>query len=45
MKSKNKREKSGEAARCLFRFLFGHQKGSRVWGKAPLLHLRGEKSI
>jgi len=39
-----KEEKSGEAARYFFRFLFGFQKGSRVWGKAPLLPLKSREN-
>ena len=37
-------KKSGEAAYCPFRFLFGHRKGNRVWDKVPLLLLKSKKT-
>ena len=39
-KNKEEEKKKRRSRKCFFRFLFGHQKGSGVWGKAPLLLLK-----
>ena len=39
-----KNEKSGEAAYCPFRFLFGLRKGNRVWDKVPLLPFKSREN-
>ena len=35
-----RKKKKRRSRKCFFRFLFGHQKGTGVWGKAPLLPLK-----
>ena len=37
-------KKAAKPQDYFFRFLFGLQKGSRVWGKAPLLPLKSRKN-
>ena len=41
---KKKRKKSGGAAHCPFRFLFGLRKGNRVWDSVPVLQFKSREN-